>query len=93
MTRNHPENVGILAIHAYFPNTYVTQSDLGALLSPCRLYSHSYNLEAVDSVLVGKYTIGLGQKGMAVALDNEDAVSMCMTGIIVILVVGLSALA
>lgn len=61
--------------------------------SPSALFTHSYNLEAVDSVLVGKYTIGLGQKGMAVALDNEDVVSMCMTGILVVSMANLSALA
>lgn len=37
-------------------------------------------VETYDGVAAGKYTIGLGQQEMAVVLDSEDIVSMCMTG-------------
>ena len=56
-------DVGILAIEAYFPRTYVSQSEL----------------ELHDGVPSGKYTIGLGQTRMSFVSDNEDVYSMCLT--------------
>ncbi|CAK8685535.1 unnamed protein product [Clavelina lepadiformis] len=61
--RTKVENVGILAIEVYFPNTYVDQSAL----------------EHYDKAPKGKYTIGLGQKEMGFCDDNEDVVSLCLT--------------
>ena len=58
-----PNNVGILAIDAYFPTIYVEQTDL----------------EKFNGVGEGKYTIGLGQKQMAFCTDREDINSICLT--------------
>lgn len=58
-----PEDVGILSIEMYFPNTYVDQTEL----------------EKHDGVSEGKYTIGLGQTRMGFASDNEDIQSICLT--------------
>lgn len=61
---NHwPNNVGILAMEIYFPNTFVEQSDL----------------EKYNNVSKGKYTIGLGQNRMAFCSDREDINSICLT--------------
>lgn len=60
-----PLNVGILGIEVYFPSTYVSQTDL----------------EAANGVAKGKYTIGLGQKGMAVTGDREDVNSIALTAV------------
>lgn len=57
------KNVGILAIEVYTPNTYVKQSALEEHLG----------------VPAGKYTIGLGQDGLAVTGDAEDINSLCLT--------------
>jgi hydroxymethylglutaryl-CoA synthase len=49
----------------YFPSSYVDQADL----------------EEHDKVAKGKYTIGLGQSGLAYCGDREDIYSMCMTAV------------
>eukprot|EP01119_Soliformovum_irregulare_P010986 TRINITY_DN2719_c0_g1_i1.p1 TRINITY_DN2719_c0_g1~~TRINITY_DN2719_c0_g1_i1.p1 ORF type:complete len:468 (-),score=120.74 TRINITY_DN2719_c0_g1_i1:28-1431(-) len=59
----YPKNVGILAMDAYFPSTFVKQEDL----------------ETYDSVAKGKYTVGLEQDNMAFCGDREDIYSMCLT--------------
>jgi len=63
--RQIPQNVGILAIEMYVPSTFVKQSEL----------------EEVDKVGSGKYTIGLGQTNMAFVGDNEDINSMSLTAV------------
>ncbi|KAI9101628.1 hydroxymethylglutaryl-coenzyme A synthase C terminal-domain-containing protein [Phlyctochytrium arcticum] len=63
--RAHPANVGILAVHAYFPKKYVDQTEL----------------EAYDGVSAGKYSIGLGQLKMGVCDDREDISSICLTAV------------
>lgn len=55
--------VGILAVEVYTPSTYIAQADL----------------EAHSGVAAGKYTIGLGQEGLAVTGDAEDINSICLT--------------
>jgi len=50
---------------AYFPKTFVDQTDL----------------EKHDGVSAGKYTIGLGQKGLAFCNDREDIYSVCMSAV------------
>ena len=55
--------VGILAIEVYFPNSFVDQTDL----------------ETENGVSAGKYTIGLGQKSMAFTGDREDINSIALT--------------
>jgi 3-hydroxy-3-methylglutaryl CoA synthase len=57
------KNVGILAIEVYTPSTYVSQSDL----------------ESHSAVAPGRYTIGLGQNGIAVTGDAEDVNSLSLT--------------
>jgi hydroxymethylglutaryl-CoA synthase len=57
------QNVGIVGIEVYFPPTYVAQEDL----------------EKFDKVSKGKYTIGLGQTGMAFVNDREDINSITLT--------------
>jgi hydroxymethylglutaryl-CoA synthase len=54
---------GILAIEVYFPSCYVKQSAL----------------EEHMAVGAGKYTIGLGQEGLAITGDAEDINSICLT--------------
>lgn len=56
-------NIGILSIAAYFPKTYVNQSDL----------------EVYDKVDSGKYTKGLMQDKMGFCTDLEDINSISMT--------------
>ncbi|KAL4431198.1 hypothetical protein ABPG75_006454 [Micractinium tetrahymenae] len=63
--RAQAEHVGILAAEVYFPSTYVRHEDL----------------EKHDGVPSGKYTIGLGQQGLAFVGDREDAVSMALTAL------------
>ncbi|PSC76306.1 hydroxymethylglutaryl-synthase [Micractinium conductrix] len=63
--RPQPDNVGILAGEVYFPSTYVRQDEL----------------EKHDGVPSGKYTVGLGQQGLAFVGDREDAVSMALTAL------------
>ncbi|DBA00803.1 TPA: hypothetical protein N0F65_004708 [Lagenidium giganteum] len=62
-TNERPKNVGILAMEAYFPATYVRQRDL----------------EEFNGVPAGKYTIGLGQEAMAFTGDREDVNSIALT--------------
>ena len=57
------KHVGILALETYFPSTYVQQSELETHLG----------------VSSGKFTIGLGQCGIAVTGDVEDVNSLCLT--------------
>ncbi|CAF3311443.1 unnamed protein product [Rotaria socialis] len=60
---HRPSSIGILACELYIPSIYVDQS----------------SLEAYDNVSKGKYTIGLGQKRMALCSDHEDICSLCLT--------------
>ena len=57
------QNVGIIGMEVYFPPTFVAQEDL----------------EKFDKVSKGKYTIGLGQTGMAFVNDREDINSISLT--------------
>jgi len=57
------KNVGILAMQVYTPSTYILQSQL----------------EEHSGVPAGKFTIGLGQHGLAVCGDNEDVNSLALT--------------
>jgi hypothetical protein len=59
-----PNDIGILALEAYIPKRYVSQSDL----------------EEFDGVSSGKYTIGLGQTNMAVLDDRHDINSISLSG-------------
>ncbi|EFA85730.1 3-hydroxy-3-methylglutaryl-coenzyme A synthase 2 [Heterostelium album PN500] len=65
MNNDRPQNIGILAMDIYFPETYVAQTEL----------------ESFDGVSAGKYTIGLGQTNMAFCGDREDIVSMSMNSV------------
>lgn len=56
-------NIGLLAMAAYFPKTYVSQRDL----------------ELYDNVGAGKYTKGLMQDKMAFCTDLEDINSIALT--------------
>ena len=56
-------SIGIHGIYTYFPRLYVSQEDC----------------ESYDGVGSGKYTIGLGQRSMAIADPQEDIISMAMT--------------
>jgi len=56
-------NIGILAIEVYFPSTFVKQTDL----------------EVANGASSGKYTVGLGQDGMAFTGDQEDVNSISLT--------------
>lgn len=58
-----PDDVGILALDIYFPNSFVDQTEL----------------EKFNKVGTGKYTIGLGQEKMAFCTDREDINSICLT--------------
>ena len=55
--------VGILAMEAYTPRTYIQQAEL----------------EKHSGVAAGKYTIGLGQTGLGITGDSEDINSICLT--------------
>jgi hydroxymethylglutaryl-CoA synthase len=57
------KHIGILALEVYTPRTYVKQSEL----------------ETHTGVPAGKYTIGLGQEGLALTGDAEDIHSICLT--------------
>ena len=59
------KHVGILALEVYTPRTYVQQAAL----------------EQHAGVPAGKYTIGLGQEGLAVTGDAEDVNSLCLTAV------------
>lgn len=60
-----PDNVGILALEVYIPNTYVSHEEL----------------ETYDGVSKGKYTVGLGQRGMGFCSDAEDICSLSLTAV------------
>ena len=57
------KNVGILGIELYTPSTYISQDEL----------------EDFVGVSKGRYTVGLGQEGLAIAGDCEDVNSMALT--------------
>ena len=61
--RGDGKNVGILALEVYTPRTYIDQTAL----------------ESHIGVSPGKFTLGLGQLGMAVTGDAEDVNSMALT--------------
>ena len=61
----NPKDVGILALEVYTPRTFVTQTAL----------------ETHSGVPAGKYTIGLGQEGLAITGDAEDVNSLCLTAV------------
>ena len=60
-----PRDVGIHAMDIYFPSTFVSQSAL----------------EQYNGVPAGKYTLGLGQLGLAFVNDREDVYSMALTAV------------
>lgn len=62
---NEEKNVGILALEVYTPSTFISQS----------------KLEEHSGVAPGRYTIGLGQDGLAVTGDSEDVNSLCLTAV------------
>jgi hydroxymethylglutaryl-CoA synthase len=57
------KHVGILALEVYTPATYISQA----------------KLEEHTGVPSGKYTLGLGQEGLAVCGDAEDVNSLALT--------------
>lgn len=59
------KNVGILALEVYTPRCFVRQAAL----------------EEHAGVAPGKYTIGLGQDGLALTGDAEDINSICLTAV------------
>jgi len=61
--RGNGKNVGILAMEVYTPRTYVSQSAL----------------EMHSGASPGRFTLGLGQDGLAVTGDAEDVNSMALT--------------
>jgi len=63
VSSSRPRDVGILAMEAHFPGDYVDQREM----------------EAFDGVGSGKYTLGLGQLGMAVPGDREDVNALALT--------------
>ena len=63
MKEDNGKNVGIMAIEVYTPSSYVLQS----------------KLEEHTGVPAGKYTLGLGQEGLAVCGDAEDVNSLALT--------------
>ena len=65
MAGDDSKHVGILALEAYTPSTYVKQAAL----------------EEHMGVPAGKYTLGLGQEGLAVTGDAEDINSICLTAV------------
>uniref|UniRef100_A0AAV1UPM4 Ketosynthase family 3 (KS3) domain-containing protein n=1 Tax=Peronospora matthiolae TaxID=2874970 RepID=A0AAV1UPM4_9STRA len=64
-TPSRPLNVGILAMEVHFPSAYVDQQEM----------------EVYDGVSSGKYSIGLGQLGMAVPGDREDVNALALTAV------------
>jgi len=68
LTNEPAHNIGILGLELYFPPYYVDQKEL----------------EDHDGVSPGKYTIGLGQEKMAFCMEDEDAISMALTGTVVL---------
>ena len=65
MTSDFDKNVGILALEVYTPRTFIRQSAL----------------EEHAGVAAGKFTLGLGQEGLAVTGDAEDVNSLCLTAV------------
>lgn len=63
--QHYPKDVGILALDIYFPQSYVSQSDL----------------ESHMNVSAGKYSIGLGQQEMSYVTDREDIYSITLTAV------------
>jgi len=61
--RGNGKNVGILALEVYTPRTYISQTAL----------------EEHSGVSAGRYTLGLGQEGLAITGDAEDVNSMALT--------------
>ena len=59
------KNVGILAMEFYTPSTFISQEAL----------------EDHSGVSKGRYTIGLGQEGMALCGDCEDINSLALTAV------------
>ena len=57
------KNVGIMGMEVYTPSTYVSQSELEECLG----------------VSKGRYTLGLGQDGLAICGDCEDVNSLALT--------------
>lgn len=57
------KNVGILGIEVYTPSTFISQREL----------------EKHSGVSEGKFTLGLGQEGLAVCGDCEDVNSLALT--------------
>jgi len=62
-TTSSNKHVGILALEVYTPSTYISQS----------------KLEEHCGVPPGKFTVGLGQDGLAVCGDAEDVNSLSLT--------------
>ncbi|KAL4102147.1 hypothetical protein PRIC1_005895 [Phytophthora ramorum] len=65
VSSSRPSDVGILAMEVHFPSDYVDQQEM----------------EAFDGVGSGKYTLGLGQLGMAVPGDREDVNALALTAV------------
>ena len=63
MINPNEKHVGILAMQVYTPSTYISQAQL----------------EEHCGVPAGKFTIGLGQHGLAICGDNEDINSLALT--------------
>jgi type II secretory pathway pseudopilin PulG len=59
------KNVGILAMEVYTPSTFVSQAAL----------------EEHAGIPAGKYTVGLGQEGLALTGDAEDINSLCLSAV------------
>ena len=57
------KHVGILALEVYAPSTFISQT----------------KLEEHCGVPPGKFTLGLGQDGLAVCGDAEDVNSLALT--------------
>jgi len=62
-TTSSNKHVEILALEVYTPSTYISQS----------------KLEEHCGVPPGKFTVGLGQDGLAVCGDAEDVNSLSLT--------------
>ena len=62
-TSTPSKHVGILGMEVYSPSSYITQA----------------SLEEYSSVSAGRYTLGLGQEGMALCGDAEDVNSLALT--------------
>eukprot|EP00644_Phytophthora_capsici_P012249 jgi/Phyca11/119175/e_gw1.38.22.1 len=65
VSSTRPSDVGILAMEVHFPSDYVDQQEM----------------EVFDGVSSGKYTLGLGQLGMAVPGDREDVNALALTAV------------